>query len=164
MFGPDALELARIQFGFNRRPSHRIMVALGFAMLGLALWALWRRVRDRLDDDPWLLRAAIAMGPAGFLAIIAGWITTEVGRQPYTVHGLLRTDQSVAPLEASAVGISLLAFILIYFTVFGAGVFYILRLMHAAPSSDPHIEDIGPTRTAGITPAPSAASQPHPAA
>ena len=69
------------------------------------------------------------MGPTGFVAVLAGWITTEVGRQPYTVYGLLRTAQSVSPIAAPAVGASLIAFIVVYFVVFGAGIFYILRLM-----------------------------------
>ncbi len=67
--------------------SFRIMVGLGFAMLGLGLWSLVARARKRLYDWPWLHRAAILMGPAGFVAVIAGWVTTEVGRQPYTVYG-----------------------------------------------------------------------------
>ena len=95
------------------------------------------------------------MGPAGFVAVIAGWVTTEVGRQPYTVHGLLRTVDSVSPLQAPAVATSLLAFIFVYFIVFGAGVFYILRLM----SHPPHRGEAGPerdqpVRAAGLTPSP----------
>ena len=61
------------------------------------------------------------MGPAGFVAVIAGWVTTEVGRQPYTVYGLLRTADSASPLQAPAVAASLVAFIVVYFAVFGAG-------------------------------------------
>jgi cytochrome bd ubiquinol oxidase subunit I len=133
----------------------RIMVGLGTLMLLLALVSLWARVRHRLYDWPLLHRFAIAMGPAGFVAVIAGWVTTEVGRQPFTVHGLLRTADSVSPLQAPAVAISLLAFIVVYFIVFGAGVFYILRLM----SHSPHRGEEGPqrdqpVRAAGITPAP----------
>src|SRR3546814_25611 len=76
--------------------SFRIMVALGLAMLGLGLWSLVARVAGRLYDWPWLHRAAILMGPSGFVAVIAGWVTTEVGRQPYTIYGLLRTADSVS--------------------------------------------------------------------
>ncbi len=132
----------------------RIMVALGFAMLGLSLWALWRRWRGDLYDSPWLLRASIAMGPAGFVAVLCGWITTEVGRQPWTVYGHLTTADSASAIGLSAVSSSLVAFILVYFAVFGAGTFYLLRLMNRPPSDRPDIEAIGPTRTAGITPAP----------
>ena len=73
------------------------------------------------------------MGPMGFVAVLAGWVTTEVGRQPYTVYGLLATAQSVSPIAAAGVGASLIAFIIVYFAVFGAGVFYILRLMSHRP-------------------------------
>ena len=103
-------------------------------------------MRHRLYDWTLLHRFALAMGPAGFVAVIAGWVTTEVGRQPYTVHGLLRTADSVSPLQAPAVATSLLAFIVVYFIVFGAGVFYILRLM----SHPPHRGEAGPgARPAG---------------
>jgi cytochrome bd ubiquinol oxidase subunit I len=134
--------------------SFRVMVGLGFAMLGLGLWAMVLRLRGTMYDRPWLQRAAIAMGPAGFVAVLAGWITTEVGRQPWTVYGLLSTTNSVAPVEAAAVGASLVAFIVIYFTLFGAGTFYILRLMGKRPDSAAPMRDLGPTRAAGVTPAP----------
>ena len=92
------------------------------------------------------------MGPTGFVAVLAGWITTEVGRQPYTVYGFLRTSESLAPVEAQAVATSLLAFIVVYFFVFGAGTFYLLRMMNK-PAATPRLglRD-GPIRTAGITP------------
>jgi cytochrome d ubiquinol oxidase subunit I len=134
--------------------SFRIMVGLGFAMLGLGLWSLVARVRGRLHEWRWLHRAAVAMGPAGFVAVIAGWVTTEVGRQPYTIYGLLRTDQSVSPLAAPAVGGSLIAFVFVYFTVFAAGTLYILRMMAKPPQ--PHettLDGATPIRSAGITPA-----------
>lgn len=140
----------------------RVMVALGFAMLGIGAWSLVARWRGRLYDAHWLHRAALTMAPSGLIAVLAGWITTEVGRQPYTVYGLLRTADSAAPLDAAAVGTSLVAFILVYFAVFGAGTFYILRLMHRPPVSDePRLKDVtkGPMRAAGITPAISDAMQ-----
>jgi len=134
--------------------SFRIMVALGFAMLGLGLWGIVARARRRFYDSPWLHRAAVAMGPAGFVAVIAGWVTTEVGRQPYTVYGLLETAQSHSPLAAPAVAASLLAFVLVYFFAFGAGTMYLLRLMTKPPGpgepEPPHV----PQHAAGITPAP----------
>jgi cytochrome d ubiquinol oxidase subunit I len=136
--------------------SFRIMVAIGFAMLGLGAWSLYARWRGRLYEMPWLHRAALTMAPSGLVAVLAGWITTEVGRQPYTVYGLLTTTDSVAPLDAAAVGTSLVAFVVVYFAVFGAGTFYILRLMSRPPVFDePRLKDVtkGPIRTAGITPA-----------
>jgi cytochrome bd ubiquinol oxidase subunit I len=135
--------------------SFRIMVGIGFAMLGLGLWSLWLRLRRRLYDAPWMHRAAVLMGPSGFIAVLAGWITTEVGRQPYTVYGLLTTAQSASPVAAAAVASSLVAFVLVYFALFGAGTFYILRLMNQPPF--PHEDDLLPTepiRAAGIMPAP----------
>jgi cytochrome bd ubiquinol oxidase subunit I len=138
--------------------SFRIMVGLGFLMLLLAAWSLLARFRRSLSESPWLHRFALAMGPAGFVAVIAGWVTTEVGRQPYTVYGLLRTADSVSPLEAPAVAASLLAFIGVYFVVFGAGVFYILRLMSRPPQpAERGPEREGPQRAAGITPGPAIA-------
>ena len=148
---PDADEppVAIVFFSF------RVMVGLGFAMLGLGLWGLITRARGRLFDAPLLYRAAIVMGPMGFVAVLAGWITTEVGRQPFTVYGMLRTSESLSPIAAPAVATSLIAFIIVYFFVFGAGTYYILRLMGKPirPASETPIMEEGPTRTAGTTPA-----------
>ncbi len=137
--------------------SFRIMVGLGFAMLGLGLWSLHARYRKRLYDWTALHRAAVAMGPSGFIAVIAGWVTTEVGRQPFTVYGLLRTADSVSPLQAPAVATSLVAFIIVYFAVFGAGTWYVLRILARPPQALEPVEpdERGPVRAAGITPAPS---------
>ncbi|EYD71331.1 cytochrome ubiquinol oxidase subunit I [Limimaricola hongkongensis] len=134
--------------------SFRVMVGLGFAMLGVGLWSLWARFRGRLFDAPWLHRAALVMGPSGLVAVIAGWITTEVGRQPYVVYGALRTAESHSPLGASAVGVSLIAFVVIYFVIFGAGIAYILKLMRHAPERGERGVRVepGPIRTTGITP------------
>ncbi|TNE42721.1 MAG: cytochrome ubiquinol oxidase subunit I, partial [Alphaproteobacteria bacterium] len=114
----------------------RIMVGMGMLMLVVGLWSLFRRFQGRLYDDPWLARAAVALGPAGFIAVLCGWITTEVGRQPWTIYGLLRTAESASPLHTAEVGTSLLAFILVYFTLFGAGVYYMLRLMAITPRAE----------------------------
>ena len=135
--------------------SFRVMVGIGFAMLGMGLWSLLRRRQyGRLYEDRWLHRAALLMTPSGFIAVLAGWITTEVGRQPYTIYGLLTTAQSASPIEAPAIAASLIAFIIVYFAVFGAGVFYILRLCGKSPdSAEPDIEP-GPSHAAGINPGP----------
>jgi cytochrome d ubiquinol oxidase subunit I len=137
--------------------SFRIMVGLGFLILGLGGLSLWARFRGRLYEWRPLHWLALAMGPAGFVAVIAGWVTTEVGRQPFTVYGLLRTAASASPLEAPAVAASLLTFIIVYFIVFGAGTGYILKLMSKAPhpgETGPEAGPDHPIRTAGITPAP----------
>ena len=132
----------------------RVMVGLGLLMLLLGVASLWARWRKRLYDWPLLHRFALVMSPAGFVAVIAGWMTTEVGRQPFTVYGLLRTTESVAPLAAPAVASSLIAFVIVYFLVFGIGVWYILRQMASSPH--PHEEAVpsAPIRTAGVTPGP----------
>jgi cytochrome d ubiquinol oxidase subunit I len=132
--------------------SFRIMVGLGVLMLTLGVVGVIAWLRGRLYTWRPLHHFALAMGPAGFVAVIAGWATTEVGRQPYTVYGLLRTADSVAPIQAPAVAASLLMFIAVYFIVFGAGTGYILKLM----GKPPHAGETGPqetTRAAGITPA-----------
>ncbi len=137
--------------------SFRIMVGLGFAMLGVGLWSLVARWRGKLYEWSWLHRSALVMGPAGFIAVIAGWITTEVGRQPYVIYNLLRTSEAASPLDAPAVGASLIAFVVVYFAVFGTGTWYILRLMSKPPQAHEmgvKRGDTGPIRTAGITPGP----------
>jgi cytochrome d ubiquinol oxidase subunit I len=136
--------------------SFRLMVGIGFAMLGIGAWSVWARYRRRLYDSIWLQRAAIAMGPAGFVAILAGWVTTEVGRQPYTVYGLLRTAKSIAPIGLPGVATSLAVFAVVYFVVFGSGVLILLRMMGKTPEpGEPELPSL-PIRTAGIAPGPAA--------
>ncbi len=132
----------------------RIMVGLGFLMFALGLFSLWERWRGRLYERRLLHVFAMLMGPAGFIAVIAGWVTTETGRQPFTVYGLLRTADSASPLAAPAVGASLTAFVIVYFIVYAAGILYLLRLMAQPPHpGEPGPSSESPTRTAGITPA-----------
>jgi len=131
--------------------SFRIMVGLGLAIFGLGLWSLVARACRRLYDWRWLHRAAVLLGPAGFFAVIAGWVTTEVGRQPYTVYGQLLTADSHSPLAAPAVATSLVVFVVVYFTVFGAGTGYLLRMMRRPPM--PHEDELpGTPHHAGFTP------------
>jgi cytochrome d ubiquinol oxidase subunit I len=151
--------------------SFRIMVGMGLLMIALGLASLWLRWRGRLYDAPWFHRWAVAMAPSGMIAVTFGWITTEAGRQPYTVYGLLRTADSVSPIAAPAVATSLAMFIVVYFIVFGAGIWYLLRLFAQAPRPhEPGPARGEPIRTAGITPGPSVApeamrdAEPRPAA
>jgi cytochrome d ubiquinol oxidase subunit I len=132
--------------------SFRVMVALGFLMVALGFWSLAVRLFGHLYEATWLQRAAVAMGPAGFGAVLAGWITTEVGRQPWTVYGQLTTAQSVSPLEAPAVAASLIAFVLVYFAVFGTGTLYALRLMARPPQARSE-EDRAPAAGLALSPA-----------
>ena len=135
--------------------SFRVMVGLGFLMAALGAMSLLLRWRGTLYERRWFHRWALVMGPAGFVAVLAGWITTEVGRQPWVVYGQLRTVDAASPIDAPGVAISLLAFVVVYTLIFGAGVTYMLRLMRQPPESD----DSGPEprdslRTAGIAPGP----------
>jgi cytochrome bd ubiquinol oxidase subunit I len=132
----------------------RIMVGLGFLIFALGLFSLLARWLGTLYRSRPLHLFAIMMGPAGFIAVLAGWFTTETGRQPFTVYGLLRTAESASPLATPAVGSSLAAFAIVYFAVFTTGVVYLLRLM----AQPPHPGEQGPradmpARAAGITPA-----------
>jgi cytochrome d ubiquinol oxidase subunit I len=134
--------------------SFRIMVGLAILMFGLGLLSLWERARGRLHSAPLLHRFALVMGPSGFVAVIAGWVTTEVGRQPWTIYGHLRTADSVAPIGAPGVSGSLLAFVIVYCAVFGFGIGYILQLMAKPPAAGEPEPLHEPIRTAGITPSP----------
>jgi len=135
--------------------SFRIMVGIGLLMVVIGVWSLIMRFTGRLYEPSLLHRSAVAMGPMGFVAVLAGWITTEMGRQPYTVYGLLKTVDSASPLDAPAVSVSLAAFAVVYFVVFGAGVYYLLRMMAKPPESDePGLPEDKPIRSTGITPTP----------
>jgi cytochrome d ubiquinol oxidase subunit I len=77
----------------------------------------------------------MALTPAGFIAVLAGWFVTEVGRQPWVVQGILRTDAAVSPVLGSSVAVSLTAFVIVYGFVFGAGTYYILKLIAKGPET-----------------------------
>jgi len=113
--------------------SFRIMVALGMAMIGLGLWGLWMRRGAQLYVSRPFLRAALLMGPSGLVALLAGWITTEVGRQPWVVYGLMRTSDAVSRHAAGPLALTLGLFIVIYLFVFGIGIAYLLRLLKTGP-------------------------------
>jgi len=81
-------------------------------------------------------RALVIAAPSGFIAVLAGWIAAEVGRQPYVVYGVLRTADAVSPVPAGSVGLSLLFFLVVYAIVFTAGALYILRLMGKGPDTE----------------------------
>jgi cytochrome d ubiquinol oxidase subunit I len=134
--------------------SFRIMVGLGTLMALVGLVSLVMRFGGRIYSSSLLHRATLVMGPSGFIAVLAGWVTTEVGRQPYTIYGLLRTADSVSPIGLPGVATSLIAFILVYFIVFGAGIFYLLRLMAKTPGAVAKPEPETPTRAAGLMPGP----------
>jgi cytochrome d ubiquinol oxidase subunit I len=112
----------------------RIMVGLGLLMLALVAlgWAL--RLTHRLFDSGWFLKLLMWSGPIGFLAVLAGWTTTETGRQPWTVYGLLRTSDSVTPsLTGGDVLVSLLGYALVYLIVYPVGVWFMARAIQRGP-------------------------------
>ncbi len=131
----------------------RVMVGLGFLMAALGLWAAYLRMGGMLYASRWLLRSALVMAPSGFIALLAGWTVTEVGRQPFTVYGVLRTADSVSPIGLPGVASSLAGFVVVYLIVFGAGVVFLFRVIRRPPT----VGEIGPSpgvpiRSAGITP------------
>ncbi|MGC1520508.1 MAG: cytochrome ubiquinol oxidase subunit I [Steroidobacteraceae bacterium] len=113
--------------------SFRIMVGMGLLMLLLGVLGLVLRLRNKLYDTRWFQRFAFGMGPSGLIALLAGWITTEVGRQPWVVYGVLRTADAASPLSSQQVGTSLLILIIVYCLVFGTGIYYMLKMMAKGP-------------------------------
>jgi len=118
--------------------SFRIMVALGMLMMLVGLWSLWLRRNSTLFTNPLFHRVALCTAPAGFLALLCGWITTEVGRQPWTVYGLLRTSDSVSPVALSSMAFSMTAFVVVYVLVFGSGLGIMVRMLGRAPQEGEH--------------------------
>jgi len=111
----------------------RVMVGLGFLMIALGLWSVWLRWRRTLHTCRPFLRALLWMGPAGLVALLAGWLTTEIGRQPWVVYGLLRTADAASAHGVVPLSISLALFVLVYSAVFGMGIVYLLRLIRIGP-------------------------------
>ena len=116
--------------------SFRIMVGIGLLMILTGVSAAVLFLRKRLFDTRWFQFWCMALTPSGFIAVIAGWCVTEIGRQPYVVQGVMRTAESVSPVTSPHIALSLLAFILTYLFVFGAGSYYILRLIAKGPTTE----------------------------
>ena len=113
----------------------RIMVGLGMLMIATGVIAIILHLKKRLFDTRWFQYWCMALTPAGFIAVISGWFVTEVGRQPWIVQGIMRTDAATSPVLGSSVAISLTAFIIVYGFVFGAGTYYILKLVRKGPEN-----------------------------
>jgi cytochrome d ubiquinol oxidase subunit I len=111
----------------------RGMVAIGFAMLTLGIWSLVMRWKETLFTNPWFLRATVLMTPAGFGAVLLGWFTAEIGRQPYVIYGQLKTADAVSPITTGAVATSLSAFVIVYTILFGFGSYYLAKLLRRGP-------------------------------
>jgi len=116
--------------------SFRLMVGVGGLMILTGIMAAILFFRKKLFDTPWFQYWCMALTPAGFIAVIAGWCVTEIGRQPYVAYGVIRTAESVSPVAGPHIALSLLAFIIAYIFIFGAGSYYILRLIGKGPSID----------------------------
>lgn len=114
----------------------RVMVGLGVVLAGVGVVSLWLRYKGTLYSTPWFLRAAMVLSPAGFMAILAGWVVTECGRQPWTVYGQLRTADSVSPVAASSIASSLSLFVVVYLVLLAAFLLYASRAVRLGPSNE----------------------------
>ena len=115
--------LINVFFGF------RIMLAVGGFMIVAALFGAWLMWRGRLYETRWFLRIVAQTWWVGFVAVIAGWVVTESGRQPWVVYGILRTADAVSPVPGASVAATLALFVIVYGIVFAMGIYYINRLI-----------------------------------
>jgi cytochrome bd ubiquinol oxidase subunit I len=115
----------------------RLMAGLAMLMLLLGLAGAWMRWRGRLYDNRLFLSCALVMGPAGVIALLSGWITTEVGRQPWVVYGVMRTADGVAHHSALTLSVALLIFVVVYCAVFGTGITYLVKVVLVEPGRAP---------------------------
>lgn len=123
--------------------SFRLMVGIGFLLVGIALIGAWLWWRKRLLEAKWFLKPLVHSWPLGFIAILAGWMVTEIGRQPWVAYGILRTADAVSPVSTGSVATSLALFIVVYAVIFPVGIIYIYRLMKKGPKVAPVPEPKG---------------------
>jgi cytochrome d ubiquinol oxidase subunit I len=119
----------------------RIMVGIGMIMIALGAIGAVLWLRGSLYTNRLFLQAMQFAAPLGFIAVLSGWFVAEVGRQPWTVYGILRTADSVSPVPGGSVLFSLVLFVLAYGVIFGAGIYYIAKLVRAGPEAIPPIGD-----------------------
>ena len=111
------------------------MVGMGLVMLAISWFGNWLRWRQRLETTRWFLWCAFLAFPTGFVAVLSGWFTAEVGRQPWVVWGLLRTADAMTPtLTAPQVLATLIGYVLVYAFIFVFGARYIYRLLREGPT------------------------------
>jgi cytochrome d ubiquinol oxidase subunit I len=126
----DRPPLLNVFFGF------RIMMTIGFFMIAAALYGAWLMWRGRLFASRWYLRVLAQSWWIGFVAVIAGWVVTESGRQPWIVQGILRTADATSPVPAATIATTLGLFVLVYGIVFAMGIYYINRLIVRGPQGE----------------------------
>ena len=142
----------------------RIMVGMGLLMLALSWYGIWLRRRGWEQAPRWFLWITFLSFPSGFIAVLTGWFTAEVGRQPWVVFGLLRTADAVTPsLGVAEAWTSLFAFVTVYTLIFSAGTFYTYRLLRTGPAAPPAPETgvtaLRPLAAAGPSPSVSASRE-----
>ena len=138
----DAREIGLDAFPPEDRPpvfvpfwTFRLMVGMGLVMLAVSWFGTWLRFRGRLETTRWYLWATFVSFPTGFVAVLMGWFTAEIGRQPWVVYGLLRTKDAVTPsLVTADVMFSLLAYIAVYAVIYSFGLYYIYRVLRDGPA------------------------------
>jgi len=113
----------------------RIMLGVGFFMIGAALLGALLWWRGKLFETRWYLVPAQFVWWIGFVAVIAGWTVTESGRQPWIAQGILRTADAVSPVPGSSIATTLALFVLVYGIVFSMGIYYINRLINTGPAA-----------------------------
>jgi cytochrome d ubiquinol oxidase subunit I len=124
----------------------RVMVGLGLAMIALGVFGVWLLWRRKIEQSRWYLRLLSACWPVGFVALISGWIVTEVGRQPWIAYGILRTADAVSPIGAPQVLVSLVLFFTVYCVVFSVGIWYVSRMIRKGPHTSLPGPDTLPNR------------------
>jgi cytochrome bd ubiquinol oxidase subunit I len=141
--------------------SFRLMVAIGFLLIALGWYGSFQLWRGGLERRRWFLQVLRRSWPLGFVALLAGWMVTEIGRQPWIAYGVLRTSDAVSPVGATQVLVSLLLFVLVYFVVFSVGIWYIYRMITKGPQDMPGPETLPTRPLAGGQPEPRPSAQPQ---
>lgn len=113
--------------------SFRVMAGLGMLMIFVGLWSVWLRKRKSLFTCRPFLYLTLWMGPSGLIALLAGWFTTEIGRQPWVVYGLMRTADASSGHSVGQMSFTLIMFVVVYFALFGTGLGYMMRLVRKGP-------------------------------
>jgi cytochrome bd ubiquinol oxidase subunit I len=154
----DAREIGLDTFPPENRPpvllpflTFRVMVGCGLIMLTISWFGVFLHWRRRLEVTRWFLWAAFLSFPLGFIAVVAGWFTAEIGRQPWVVYGLLRTKDAVTPsLKTGDVILSLVAYVLVYTVIYAFGFLYLYRLLRDGPATEAVDSDVTPSRPLAV--------------